>query len=196
MMELTPLDIRKKRADFGRGLRGYDTEEVDQFLELVAERVEELVKEKRALAEQIRHLTEKVSEQESRERAVQQALVTAQALSEQVKGQARRESKLLLREARERMRDMERKVERVLQERRRELHALHRARSRLLEGFRELLDRGRDFVDAEEAGFSPDDLDVEALLASVTQRRGSAGRQGTAGKEPETPGDGEETPEG
>ncbi len=32
MIDLTPLDVRKKRGDFRRGLRGYDPEEVDHFL--------------------------------------------------------------------------------------------------------------------------------------------------------------------
>ncbi len=40
MIDLTPLDVRKKRGDFGKGLRGYDPQEVDGFLELVAERME------------------------------------------------------------------------------------------------------------------------------------------------------------
>ena len=44
MIDLTPLDVRKKRGDFGKGLRGYDPAEVDGFLELVGERMEELVK--------------------------------------------------------------------------------------------------------------------------------------------------------
>ena len=45
MIDLTPLDVRKKRGDFRRILRGYEPEEVDTFLQLVAERMEELVKE-------------------------------------------------------------------------------------------------------------------------------------------------------
>ena len=45
MIDLTPLDVRKKRGDFGKRLRGYDPQEVDTFLELVAERMEVLVQE-------------------------------------------------------------------------------------------------------------------------------------------------------
>lgn len=44
MIDLTPLDVRKKRGDFAKGLRGYDIQEVDTFLDLVAERMEELVR--------------------------------------------------------------------------------------------------------------------------------------------------------
>ncbi|MFH1765104.1 MAG: DivIVA domain-containing protein, partial [Gemmatimonadota bacterium] len=36
MIDLTPLDVRKKRGDFRRILRGYDPEEVDTFMDLVA----------------------------------------------------------------------------------------------------------------------------------------------------------------
>ena len=32
MIDLTPLDVRKKRGDFRKMLRGYDPQEVDSFL--------------------------------------------------------------------------------------------------------------------------------------------------------------------
>ncbi len=60
MIDLTPLDVRKKRGDFGKGLRGYDPQEVDAFLELVAERMEVLVKENLAFRGKIKELGEKV----------------------------------------------------------------------------------------------------------------------------------------
>ena len=63
MIDLTPLDVRKKRGDFGRGVRGYNPQEVDGFLELVAERLEELVKENITLRERAERLAEQVSAQ-------------------------------------------------------------------------------------------------------------------------------------
>ena len=51
MIDLTPLDVRKKRGDFRRQLRGYDPEEVDTFMDLVADRFEELVRENLSLNE-------------------------------------------------------------------------------------------------------------------------------------------------
>ena len=77
MIDLTPLDVRKKRGDFGKALRGYDPQEVDSFLELVAERMEVLVKENLRFREEIAQLGQKVVAQEGREKAVQDALVTA-----------------------------------------------------------------------------------------------------------------------
>ena len=80
--------------------------EVDGFLELVTERMEELVKENLAFRAEVEQLTEKAVVQEGREQAVQEALVTAQELREDVKQQAHREAKLLEREARGRVEGM------------------------------------------------------------------------------------------
>jgi DivIVA domain-containing protein len=92
MIDLTPLDVRNKRGDFKRGIRGYDSEEVDTFLELVAERMEELVREKLSLEEKVGLLDTQVQSQAGREKAVNDALVTAQQLREDIQGQARREA--------------------------------------------------------------------------------------------------------
>ncbi len=88
MIDLTPLDVRKKRGDFKRGLRGYDSQEVDTFLELAAERLEMLIKENLTLKERAELLGEQVATQNSREQAVQEALVTAQTLREEIQLQA------------------------------------------------------------------------------------------------------------
>ena len=37
MIDLTPLDVRNKRGDFKKLMRGYDPQEVDVFLEIAAE---------------------------------------------------------------------------------------------------------------------------------------------------------------
>lgn len=100
MIDLTPLDVRKKRGDFKRGLRGYDTVEVDTFLELVAERMEELVRDKLALEERVELLDGQVQSQAGREKAVNDALVTAQQLREDIQGQARREADAVIDDAR------------------------------------------------------------------------------------------------
>ena len=42
-MDLTPLDIRKKKDDLRRVLRGYDADQVEAFLDVCAERLDEPV---------------------------------------------------------------------------------------------------------------------------------------------------------
>ena len=165
MIDLTPLDVRKKRGDFGKGLRGYDPQEVDTFLELVAERLEEVVKENMTLRERADRLTEQVAAQTGRERAVQDALVTAQELREEIRSSAEREGDLQRREAASearrliddaetRARDMLADAERALQERQEILAELERRRARFLTTFRQLLEREIDVVTVEE-GRSP-----------------------------------------
>ncbi len=149
MIDLTPLDVRTKRGDFGKGLRGYDPREVDGFLELVAERMEELVKEKLVFREQVERLGEKVAVQEGREQAVQAALVTAQELRQDVKEQARREADLLEREAQGRIGGMILDSEKLLTEHQNALQELERQRERFLKAFRTLLERQLDTVEVE-----------------------------------------------
>jgi len=95
MIDLTPLDVRKKRGDFTKALRGYETQQVDSFLELVAERLEELVKENLTLAERVERLAEQVEAQTGREKAVNDALVTAQQLRQEISTTAEREAELI-----------------------------------------------------------------------------------------------------
>ena len=78
MIDLTPLDVRKKKGDFRRALRGYEADVVDSFLDLAADRLEELVRENAALRERTLQLTETLSGYRSREHAMNEALVTAQ----------------------------------------------------------------------------------------------------------------------
>lgn len=100
MIDLTPLDVRKKKGDFRRGLRGYDPAVVDNFLDLAAERMEELVRENSMIRERVNHLADAVTAYQERERALNEALVSAQQLREEVRAQAGRDADLVLREAR------------------------------------------------------------------------------------------------
>ena len=151
MIDLTPLDVRKKRGDFAKALRGYEAQEVDVFLELVAERMEALVKENLQLRERSERLGEQVKGQEGREQAVQEALVTAQELRQGVQEQAEREAALLEREARGRIEKMMQEADALLNERRAALEELERHRTRFLKAFRTLLEREMDSVEVESA---------------------------------------------
>lgn len=165
MIDLTPLDVRKKRGDFRKVFRGYDPEEVDTFLEVVAERFEELVSENRTLVERSERLRERVSGQEGREKAVQEALITAQELREEMRQQARREADFLRGEAEAEADRTVAEAERRVAERRKALEELERMRLRFLKSFRKLLERQLDAVEVEE-GRSP--LDDEALEISFS----------------------------
>jgi len=155
MIDLTPLDVRKKRGDFRRILRGYEPEEVDTFLQLVAERMEELVRENLAQSEKVARLQEQVGSLEGRERAVHDALVTAERLRSDVKEQAGREAEVVRREAEGDARRIVEDAERAVAEARSQLARLERERRQFLAGFRALLDRQMERLETEEGTLAP-----------------------------------------
>jgi DivIVA domain-containing protein len=161
MIDLTPLDVRSKRGDFRRLMRGYDPQEVDTFLELVAERLEQLTRESIALRERTQILQQQVDSQSDREHAVQEALVTAQELRADIRGQAQREAEGVLKEAETEgrrlvaeaeaeARTMRRGSERRMEQLEDSLQEIERRRARFLKEFRQLLERELDVVQVEE----------------------------------------------
>jgi DivIVA domain-containing protein len=99
MIDLTPLEVRKKKGDFRRIMRGYDPALVDDFLDLVADRLEQLVRENMSLAERTGRQDQQVGEYRERERALTEALVTAQEMREEIRKQTAREADLAKRAA-------------------------------------------------------------------------------------------------
>jgi DivIVA domain-containing protein len=95
---LTPLDVR--RYEFGRSLRGYDPERVDQFREQVAEELDRLGRLNADLEAKARGFHEQLKAFRDRDKAINEALVSAQQLRSDMKVQAEKESELILREAR------------------------------------------------------------------------------------------------
>jgi cell division initiation protein len=96
-MNITPLDITQKQ--FRKVFRGYDAEEVEAFMTLVATEFETLVKEANALRENHQRQVEEIAEYRSRERALQETLVTAQKASEEIREAARKEAEITLSDA-------------------------------------------------------------------------------------------------
>ncbi len=172
MIDLTPLDVRKKRGDFAKGLRGYDMLEVDTFLELVAERMEELVKENLRLGDRNELLQTQVDASEGRERAVQEALVTAQELRADVARQAEREAELAKQKLRNQLERMVGEAEARLFERKNALDELERQRLRFLKAFRTLLEREMDAVEVEQSREPLEDFTIDLDLGGFLEQAG------------------------
>src|SRR5262245_2566842 len=97
-MRLTATEIRQQQCAM-RFFRGFDPQEVDAFLEEMADDVEELTRENALLKEQLVVLEERSRGVEGREKTLQETLVTTQKIAEEFKENARREAELVLREA-------------------------------------------------------------------------------------------------
>jgi DivIVA domain-containing protein len=149
--DLTPLDVKKMKGAFRRSrLGGYETGSVDDFLDQVVHRMEALVRENMETAARLGSMTDAISAYRERERAMNEALVSAQQLREDVREQAAREADLVLREARA-------EGERIVGEARRQataaadaLRRLEGQRSRFLRLFRTLVERQLQEIEQEE----------------------------------------------
>ena len=78
---LTALDITNK--DFGRSFRGYDMEQVDEYLETVASTVATLTREKADLKRELRQAKESLERYEQDKTKLQDTLLMAQKTAAQ-----------------------------------------------------------------------------------------------------------------
>ncbi|WP_047981339.1 DivIVA domain-containing protein [Ornithinibacillus contaminans] len=96
-MPLTPLDIHNK--EFTRSFRGYDEDEVNEFLDQVIKDYEIVIREKKELKEKLEQMSEKLSHFTNIEETLNKSILIAQETAEELKGNASKESKLILKEA-------------------------------------------------------------------------------------------------
>jgi len=115
-MALTPMEIHNK--DFPRKFRGYDPDEVDQFLDMIVEDFEKLYKENIDNKEKYRLAKEKLDIYIAIEETLKETLVTAQKTAEDVVSNAQNKAELILRETEaEAFRLMQQGNERLLEKR-------------------------------------------------------------------------------
>ena len=96
-MKITPLEIKSR--EFGKSFRGYDTFEVDTFLDSLASEVEELVRGNNLLKEKVKSLEDRLGEYKKIENSFQEMLLTTQKSTEEIRKNAEREGELIIREA-------------------------------------------------------------------------------------------------
>lgn len=96
-MPLTPLDIHNK--EFTKGFRGYDEDEVNEFLDQVIKDYEMVIREKEELKEKIIGMKEKLSHFANIEDTLNKSILIAQETAEDVKRNAQKEAKLIIKEA-------------------------------------------------------------------------------------------------
>ena len=97
-MKLTPLDVRKQ--EFSRQVRGYDRDEVQSFLESVADEYEAALSEKQRLAKQVETLQTRIKEYQDMEENLQSAAVNATKSAKEAEVESSKQAKLMVQEAR------------------------------------------------------------------------------------------------
>jgi len=96
-MRITPLDIQQK--EFSTKFRGFDMEEVDAFLELIREEMEELLRDNSNLREESKRLEKQLKEYKNIETTLRDTLVSTQQMVEEYRNNAAKEADLIKKEA-------------------------------------------------------------------------------------------------
>lgn len=96
-MKLSSIDIQRQR--FQVKLKGYDQDEVQNFLLSIAEQMEDLMRQNDQYKQEIDRLKDILNDYEERDKILKNTLVTAQKTSETLTSNAKREADLIVREA-------------------------------------------------------------------------------------------------
>jgi len=96
-MRITPMDIEQQ--EFSRSFRGYNEEEVDDFLDKIVKDYEELINENVRLNEEIERMQEKLKEFSEIEETLRSALLNAQKSAEEMRGRVENEAKIIIEKA-------------------------------------------------------------------------------------------------
>ena len=96
-MKISPMDLQ--RQTFAQRLRGFDPAEVRTYLNIVAEEVAALQRERDGFEQEVQSLRALVDEHHQRETILKNTLLTAQRLSEEIKEAARKQSESVVKEA-------------------------------------------------------------------------------------------------
>ena len=119
---LTPIDIQ--RQDFEVKLRGYNANEVDDFLDLVGRDYEKLYKENADLKDEIKRLNVSLEQYKNMEATLQQSIVLAQTAAEDIKKTAAEKASVIVSEAHSKSEDLHRQLDMDIQSKKSELSGM------------------------------------------------------------------------
>ena len=94
---IMPIDIDKK--EFSRDKRGYNSREVDEFLDLIVVDYEKVLNDNRSMAHKIKALEKQLEEAQKSDSAMVETLQTAKKLMADISASAERRAELMMRDA-------------------------------------------------------------------------------------------------
>lgn len=97
MKKMTPLDIQHKQFD--KQFRGFNTEQVQSFLQDVVAYAEELHKSVMELTKETEDQKKRIEELELSEKEIKETMQTAQKMTEQITENANNEAKVITQQA-------------------------------------------------------------------------------------------------
>ncbi|MGB9696287.1 MAG: DivIVA domain-containing protein [Ignavibacteria bacterium] len=136
-MNIEPNEIKKK--DFKKSLRGYDTAEVDAFLETISIHYEKLLSENKTQATRIKSLLTDIEVYKENEANLQRALIRAQEVADELLENAKTKAQLIIKESELTAQKLKQNIEEELFQKKQELEGLKAQNDRLLDEIRHYL---------------------------------------------------------
>jgi cell division initiation protein len=136
-MHITPLDIKKQ--PFRKTLMGFDPDQVNSFLEMVANEFEALIRQNNQQASQLKQTGERLEDYVKIEKTLNQTLLTAQKATDEARVNAQKEAELIIKDAQIRAHAYEDESRRRVHRLENELMSLKTQRDGFLSRFRALL---------------------------------------------------------
>ncbi|HID57278.1 TPA: DivIVA domain-containing protein [Candidatus Poribacteria bacterium] len=159
---LTALDIYQQ--EFKRSFRGYDPDEVESFLELVAASFEQMTRENSMLKNRVAALEEKIEEYRKKEESLRETLLSVQKFEESAKTAAQRESEIIINraklEAQKIIHEAEEKANRI----REEINRLKNLKERFIAEYRALLQTHYELLMEMERRRKDEELDETTFM--------------------------------
>jgi cell division initiation protein len=133
-MKITPLDIQ--HMVFKVSMRGYNRQDVDRFLEQIAQTVDELNREVAALREKLGATEGQLTDSKKAETALTRTLVSTQTMAEELKEAAKRDAELIVKEAEVMAADLLKSTREEMARLQREISDLRKQRAMAIERLR------------------------------------------------------------
>ncbi|MCC7403894.1 MAG: DivIVA domain-containing protein [Bdellovibrionales bacterium] len=96
-MKIAPIDVAHKT--FSRKMMGFDPDEVMDFLRIVADEMEALVRDRNTLREIVREKELQITEFKERDELLKTTITTATRMAEKIREDSERESRLIIGDA-------------------------------------------------------------------------------------------------
>ncbi|KAA3617234.1 MAG: DivIVA domain-containing protein [Calditrichaeota bacterium] len=156
-MKLTPVEI--KNQEFKKTMRGYDTVEVDTFIELVADKYQQLLEENEKIVKQNLVLETEMANFKDVEKTLKQTLKNVQENSQISKENSAKEANLIKKEAELASAQMLEKTRLKVHQMREELVNLQNQKHSLISRLKHLLSSQMELLEVLEI----DDVDLKKI---------------------------------
>lgn len=155
---IMPIDIDKK--EFSRDKRGYNSREVDEFLDIIVADYEKVLNDNRSMAHKIKSLEKQLAEAQKDDNAMLETLETAKKLMADISASAERRAELM-------MRDAELEAENMLLDARVNVRKLTDEHTVLTNRVNRLRNNFRRMLETELAKLDEDEFDILQDLADL-----------------------------